>query len=61
MADFPLKLRYKRADGTVGSGVLADDLQQARGFLAQWRQEHFTEFMIEDANGNPVRVADLDA
>jgi hypothetical protein len=61
MADFPLKLRYSFTDGSVGPGVLADDIAQARSFLAQWREQGFTKFAIEDVNGQPVRLEDLDA
>jgi hypothetical protein len=59
MADFPLKLKCKNPDGSVGPQVYADTVDQARGFLAQWRGQGFTEFVIEDATGQPVKEASL--
>lgn len=61
MAVFPLLLRYKAPDGSFGARVHADTLEQARGFLAQWRDQGFTDFDIEDATGQPVKEASLNA
>lgn len=59
MADFPLLVRYKAPDGTFSARVHADTPKQARGFIAQWREQGFTEFEIEDANGQPVKLEAL--
>jgi hypothetical protein len=59
MANFPLLLRYKRPDGSVGPQAHADHPVQALDFLAQWRKEGFAEFVIEDATGQPIKEADL--
>jgi hypothetical protein len=61
MADFPLLLRYKNPNGSVGPQVHADTLEQARGFLVQWREQGFSQFVIEDATGQPVKETDLNA
>jgi hypothetical protein len=61
MANFPLLLRYKKPDGSVGPQLHADHQGQARDFLTQWREQGFTEFVIEDATGQPVKEADLNA
>ncbi len=54
MLNFPLLLRFKPAGGGYSPWVHADTVEQARGFLLQWRQEGYKEFDIEDAQGNPV-------
>jgi hypothetical protein len=61
MANFPLLLRFKCADGSYGARAHADTTEQACGFLAQWRAQGFTEFDIEDATGQSVSEADLNA
>jgi hypothetical protein len=61
MANFPLLVRYKGADGKWSARVHADTAEQARGFLAQWRKQGFTEFDIEDPGGQPLSEAELNA
>lgn len=61
MADFPLLLRYRDSDGVCGPKPLADNAEQARSFLAEWRKKGYTSFTIEDVDGQPVVEATLGA
>jgi len=61
MPDMPLKVRFKHANGTYSARVMADEVSQVIDYLKQWRSQGHTEFDIEDANGNPVKEADLNA
>lgn len=48
MANYPLKVRHKDAQGNWAATVFADTPEQVRSYLIDWRAAGFTEFDIED-------------
>lgn len=59
MAEFPLTMRYRKADGSFGPAAIADDMEKARDFLAQWRHAGYIGFVVEDVAGQRIEEAGL--
>lgn len=60
MAKFPLKIKAKYANGSLGPEILSDHLPHARGVLKQLREQGATGFEIRDVDGQPVSGTEVD-